>query len=338
VGLSSPLVAVIVSFLFLGLMLYKRTNLGIALILTALLLGSLSVELQQVPSIIYRTCVDLDTISVVLAAFGIMLMSQLYRETGMINHLSESLGRLIRNSKLIVSVLPAIIGLLPVAGGALMSAPLVESETNRLGLEADKKTYVNVWFRHTIFPVYPISQVLILTATLTGLTITSIIIREIPIVIAMITAGYVIGLWKTKNLPRIDHENAVTNVTLELRRFAIAFSPILATIVAVIGLRVDVSIAAFVGVTALLVITRPTLEEFKKPFKNWATYGIPLATFGAFLLRNTVESTGFSTAFGTLVANGNIDNLLLLTAIPATIAFFVGSNRPQLRHTSTSSI
>jgi len=205
-----------------------------------------------------------------------------------------------------------------------MSAPLVEAETGKLGLKADKKTYVNVWFRHTIFPVYPISQVLILTATLTGLTLTSIIVRQIPIVISMIIVGYVIGLWKTTSTGR-RKENSKTNLGSELKRFAITFSPILATIIVVVGLGVDVSIAAFLGVTVLVLIARPCFEVFQRPFRNWATYGIALAAFGAFFLRSVVEATELSEVFGAFVANGSVDDLLLLIAIPAVLAFFVGS-------------
>jgi integral membrane protein (TIGR00529 family) len=323
-GFIDPVTAVIVSFCFLGVMIYKRVNLGITLNSTALLLALLSLDWQRIPITIYETSVDLATISVVFASFGIMVMSQLYKETRVINDLSESLSRVIKNSKLLVSILPAIIGLLPVAGGALMSAPLVEAETEKLGLRAEKKTYVNVWFRHTILPVYPISQVLILTAWLMELTVTSIIIRQIPIVISMIIAGYLIGLWKTASTGR-RKENSRTNLSSELKCFAITFLPILATIIAVVGLGIDVSIAAFLGVAVLVLIAKPSFKVFQKPFRNWATYTIPLAAFGAFFLRSVVEATELSEIFGAFVANGSVDNLLLLIVIPAVLAFFVGS-------------
>lgn len=323
-GFVEPAAALVVSFCFLGVMIYKRVNLGITLNATAMLLALLSLEWQEIPAIIYGTSVDLGTISVVFAAFGIMVMSQLYKETGIINSLSGSLSRIINNSKLLVSILPAIIGLLPVAGGALMSAPLVEAETDKLGLKAEKKTYVNVWFRHTIFPVYPISQFLILTAALTGSTVTSIIILQIPVVISMVITGYFIGLWKTTST-KDKNDNYGTNLVSELKRFTVTFSPILATIVAVVGLGVDVSIAAFIGVAVLLAIARPSLTVFKKPFMNRATYIIAFAAYGAFFLRSVVEATGISEIFGAFVANGCIDNLLLLIAIPAVLAFLVGS-------------
>ena len=79
-GLLEPATAIIVSFCFLGVMLYKRVNLGITLNATALLLGFLSLDLLEIPSKIFETSLDLLTISVVLATFGIMWLSQLYKK------------------------------------------------------------------------------------------------------------------------------------------------------------------------------------------------------------------------------------------------------------------
>jgi len=322
-GFVDPLTAIIVSFCFLGVLIYKRVNLGITLNVTALLLAFLVLDLPEIGTVIIQTTFSPLTISLVVATFGIMFLSLLYKETKVIETLSESLSKIINNSKLIVSMLPAVIGLLPVGGGALMSAPLVEAETEKLGLKEDKKTYVNLWFRHTIFPVYPVSQVLILIAMLTGLTLTSLILRQIPVVVSMVIIGYIISLRKTDKIK--EEENVKANRGSELRRFGITFSPILATIITVVVFGVDVSIAAFIGVAALLIIGRPNFKTFIKPFKNWAIWGITLAAYGAFLLRNAAEAIGISQVFGSLVANGNIDILILLIVIPAFLSAITGS-------------
>ena len=333
-GFLDPLTAIIVSFCFLGVMIYKRVNLGITLNSTALLLASLSLNWLKIPTIVYETSVDLGTISVVFASFGIMLMSQLYKETKVINDLSESLSRIIKNSKIVSSVLPAVIGFLPVAGGALMSAPLVDSEAERLGLKPEKKAYVNLWFRHTIFPVYPISQVLIVTAALTGIAIPLIIMRQIPVVIVMVIVGYLIGFWKVSN-PKNKEYSDSKNLNSQLKRFLIAFFPILSTIVVVVGLNLaglelfkhgfDVLMATFIGLAVLIGISKPSLQVFAKPFKNWGIYGITFAAYGALLLYSTTKAAGISGIFENLVTSGTIDVIFLLTVVPAVLGFLTGS-------------
>ena len=331
-GLLSTPFALIFSFAVLGIMLYRRVNLGITLNATALLLGFLALDWWQIPVKIYETSVDLLTISIVLSTFGVMLLSQLYKETKMINRLSESLSRIIKNPKIVVSVLPAVLGFLPVAGGALMSAPLVDSEGEKLGLKPQKKAYVNLWFRHTIFPVYPLGQVLILTAALSEATISSIIIRNIPIVAVMVVVGYVIGFWKTPN-PKSTLTGSEPNHNF--KDFLVAFSPILATIVVAVGLSLtpyglskqgfDVLIATFIGLIVLIAISKTNLKTFTKSLKGWGIYGITFAAYGAFLLGNIIKATEISTIFESVVASGNVDITLLLTGIPAVLGVLTAS-------------
>jgi integral membrane protein (TIGR00529 family) len=321
-GLLDPLTALIVAFCFVGVMIYKRVNLGITLNAAALLLAFLALDLLQIGQVIYETSTNPLAISLVVASFGIMLLSLLYRETNLIDSLSESLSKLINNSKLIVSLLPAVIGLLPVAGGALMSAPLVESETEKLGLDEDKKTYVNLWFRHTIFPIYPVSQFLILTAVLAGVTLTSIIQRQLPIVVTMIVVGYFIGLRKTS---KIKGTGVKANRNSELKRFAVAFSPILATIISLMLFGIDISIATFVGVAVLVLITRPKFASIVKSFRNQTMWGIVLAAYGAFLLRSVIETSGISVVFRSFLVDGSVNALVLLTLMPAVLSILTGS-------------
>ena len=330
--------ALIISFSLLGLLIYKRVNLGITLNAAALVLALLSVELVNIPSIIYTTIADPLTIAVVLATFGVMWLSQLYKETKVINQLSESAGAIINNSKIVSSVLPAVVGFLPVAGGALMSAPLVDCETEKLGLKREKKAYVNVWFRHTIFPVYPLSQTLIITAALTGIALPLIILRQLPVVIVMIAVGYLIGFWR---VTEVGKKERCREINSGLKRFLVSFSPILATILAVAVVDVtlnaaypslniaklgfDIVIATLIGLIVLVLISRPTGRVLVKPLKGWDIYGITLAAFGAFLLRNVAVAAGISEMFKTFAGNGSINVLLLLTVVPALLGFVTGS-------------
>jgi integral membrane protein (TIGR00529 family) len=334
--IQNPLIAVAISFIFLGILLYKRVNLGITLNATALLLALLAVDLEKIPTVISETTFDVLTVSIVLATFGIMLLSQLYKETKLINQLSESMSRIINNPKIVLSLLPAVMGFLPVAGGALMSAPLVDSEAEKIGLKRQKKAYVNFWFRHTIFPIYPLSQVLIVAAALAGISIASIMLRQIPVVIVMIIVGYAIGFWKTpktKNPEASEKKNSANSS--DFRSFSTAFAPILATIIVAVSLSLagfnlsqqglDVLVATFVGVFVLVAISKPSFNVFSKPFKNWGIYGITLAAYGAFLLGSMIKATGIPGIFETFAANGSIDSTLLLTVIPAASGILTAS-------------
>lgn len=334
-GFADPLIAIVASICFLVVLLYRRINLGIALNVAALFLALLALDWPTIPALVYETSVDLLTVSVVLATFGIMLLSQLYKETGIINRLSESISRLINNPKIVVSLLPAVIGLLPVGGGALMSAPLVDTEAEKLKLSPSKKAYVNFWFRHTIFPVYPLGPVIITTAVLTGVSIPLLILRQIPVAIVMVVAGFAFGFWKVSRMKDEEGLLAEKSRSADFKDFLISFSPILTTIIISIALGLlrldkpllgfDVVLSIFVGLIVMVIISKLKFKVFKKPFKTWGIYGITLAAYGAFLLRNVMVKAGISGVFSSFVTNGSIDLVLFLAVVPAVLGLLTGS-------------
>ncbi|MCK4477369.1 DUF401 family protein [Candidatus Bathyarchaeota archaeon] len=320
--LLDPVVALVASFVFLAVMLYKRVSIGVTLVSTAIIMSFLSMGLAGVFKVLVETTFNLLTISLVAVTWGIMLLSLLYRETKALESLSRSFSGLLKNPKLIVSALPAMIGLLAVPGGALMSAPLVEKEAEKLKLEENKKAFVNVWFRHVIFPVYPMSQVIILAATLTHTSITSIVISQIPVAITMIVIGYFTVLKKATVAEDVILK---TKFQENLKRFLISFSPILVMILTAVIFGVDVSIAAFIGIALLLLITRPRRCIILKTVSNVAVYKITLAAYGAMLLRNATMTSGVSEVLGQTIATWNANEVLLLSAVPAVLGFLVGS-------------
>ncbi len=323
-SLLNPLLVFAVSIALFVVLLYRRVGLGISLTLTAFLMSLLSLGISGTATVLIETCVDPVTLTLVFASFFIMLLSLLYKETALVNVLTRSLGGFIKNSKVIVSLLPAVIGLMPVAGGALMSAPMVEVEADKLGLDDSKKTYVNIWFRHAILPIYPISQFLILTAVLTETTITSLIARQALVVAVMIAIGYFVGLRKTRN-PKPDDSEKPPNSKVNFKRLLYSFLPIIITVFLAAAFNVNIAIATLVGVIAILVITRTKTSVFRKTLKNRALWEVTLAAFGALLLRNVTLASGASEILGNTLANANLSEIILLSVVPAILGFLLGS-------------
>ena len=324
VSFFNPLLVFAVSIALFVVLMYRRVVLGVSLTVASFLMSFLSLGISGTGTVLLETCIDPVTLTLVFASFFIILLSILYKETGLVNVLTRSLGGFIKNSKVTVSLLPAVIGLLPVAGGALMSAPMVEAEADKLGLDESKKTYINIWFRHAILPIYPISQFLILTAALTETSIDSLIARQALVVTVMIIIGYVIGLRKTRNIKHADSEKQL-NPKANLKGLAYSFSPIIITIILTASLNVNIAIATLAGVITLLAITRTKLTAFRKILKNRAVWEVTLAAFGALLLRNVTLASGASEILGSALANTNLNEIIVLSIVPAVLGFLLGS-------------
>lgn len=96
-------------------------------------------------------------------------------------------------------------------------------------------------------------------------------------------------------------------------------------IFAIVAFNIDVSIAAFLGVIVLLLIAKPRLNVFSRPFRSRSLYEVTLAAFGAMLLRNVTMASGISETLGMLIAGGNINDVMLLSTLPTALAFLLGS-------------
>jgi uncharacterized protein len=322
--LFNPLLVFAVSIILFLVLLYRKIGLGISLTAAAFLMSLLSLGIDGTATVLLETCRDQTTLSLVFASFFIILMSILYKETGLVDDLTRSLGGFIKNSKIIVSVLPAVIGLMPVAGGALMSAPMVDAEADKLGLDDSKKTFINIWFRHAIIPVYPVTQFIILTAALTQTGIDELIIRQVLVVIVMIAVGYFIGLRKTQP-QKTDNIETETNQKANLKLLLTSFLPIIITVFLTAALNIDIAVATLAGVITIFAITKTKATVFKKTLKNRAVWEVTLAAFAAMLLKNVTVASGASEIIGTTLANANMPAIMLLSVVPAALGFLMGS-------------
>lgn len=323
VSLFNPLLVFAVSIILFLFLLYKKIGLGISLTATAFLMSFLSIGIDRTITTLLETCNEQTTLTLVFASFFIILMSILYKETGLVYDLTRSLGGFIKNSKVIITMLPAIIGLIPVAGGALLSAPIVDDEAKKLGLDELKKAFVNIWFRHAIIPVYPLTQFIILTAVLTQTGIDELIIRQVLVVLVMIAVGYFISLRKIQN-QKTGAKIIETNHKTELKQLLISFLPIIVTVVLAVT-NVNFAVSTLAGVITILTITKTKITVIKKTLKNKAVWEVTLAAFAAMLFKNVTVASSTSEILGTTLSNINMPEILLLSVVPAILGFLMGS-------------
>jgi len=98
------------------------------------------------------------TISLVLIVGLILVLSRIMDGAGQMQRLVGWFTQLTRDPRTVGSVMTAMIGLLPMPGGALFSAPMVESSLSGQDVSGEQKTLLNYWFRHVWeywWPLYP---------------------------------------------------------------------------------------------------------------------------------------------------------------------------------------
>jgi hypothetical protein len=195
------LVGVIVAFVVIIFLIRKKINFGLSLILGSIIVGIFSLQIISLEdigkAIVQATIYSFDenqiyteTIELAILMTLIYILAKCMQETGAIKKLIDSLRTIFKKGG-ILGIIPAIYGLMPVPGGALFSAPTIDQEGDKYNLDKNKKNFLNIWFRHIWFPIYPISSALILitSSKFSNIGIYTIILANIPAFIATILIG-----------------------------------------------------------------------------------------------------------------------------------------------------
>jgi integral membrane protein (TIGR00529 family) len=108
--------------------------------------------------VMIHSTVSAQTIGILMIVWLIMVMSKIMKEAGQMDRLVASFARVAGDPLTVGSVMTALIGLLPMPGGALFSAPMVDASLTKVRLNGEQKTIINYWFRHVWeywWPIYP---------------------------------------------------------------------------------------------------------------------------------------------------------------------------------------
>ena len=90
-----------------------------------------------------------------------------------------------------MAVLPAVIGFLPMPGGAIFSAPLVDQCDADGSVDPLLKTKTNYWFRHIWEYWWPLYPGVLLAISITGLEVWQFMLVQMPLTVFVVAAGYV---------------------------------------------------------------------------------------------------------------------------------------------------
>ena len=87
-------------------------------------------------------------------------------------------------------LIPAAIGLVPMPGGALFSAPLIDQTIRTSGPTPEWKAAVNYWFRHILEYWWPLYPVVIITLSIFTVSTWQFMALQVPFTLVSVASGY----------------------------------------------------------------------------------------------------------------------------------------------------
>ena len=122
-----------------------------------------------------------------------MALENIVRKKGLLERIMESVVNIARDRRGAMAVLPGVIGLLPSAGGAAFSAPMVQEVAADADMKPEHKAFINYWFRHILgihLAAYP---GVVLAAAVTRIPTDRFLISQLPLPLAVVFVGAMLG-------------------------------------------------------------------------------------------------------------------------------------------------
>ncbi len=218
---------------FPGILIVYRLGvpLGVSIIIHSLLLTFISGE-GFLDGLLYQaqSLLKPEYWLLILVILLILFFTESLNNTGRMQQTITSLKQWLRNHTMLLAGLPALVGLLPMPGGAMFSAPFIQSIDNKQEINPAQKTAINYWFRHIWECWWPLYPGVIFAIHYSGLTAAHFIGLLIYITPVTVVSGY---LFLLRNTHR--HTHNTNTVPLDLKAVSATFLPILLLIFLAVG-------------------------------------------------------------------------------------------------------
>jgi hypothetical protein len=309
------------------LLITRGWNLGLVLLLASVAIGLLfGYPLASVGRDAIATSTDLLTVRIAVSVVLIMVLSELLRETGSLRNMVAALQRLVPSGRVVIAALPAFIGLLPMVGGAMFSAPMVNEVGERFNVDQERKTFINYWFRHVWEYVFPLFPSMMLAAALLEMETFQLASATWPLTLAAILSGGVFGLASVRDAGSTSA--LVPNRARELRALTAAIWPIALAIGLSLTLPVDERARLILGLAvtiALLMIVKDlslaTLGEILRHRVPWKTVAV---IFGALIFRRVLDQSGAVHAVSAALIRSRVPPMAIAFLVPFIAGLLTG--------------
>lgn len=258
-------------------------------------------------------------ISLTVVIVLITTLGQLLKELKSLSRLTEVVKELPGGNKTAVGILPMVVGLMPMPGGALLSAPLVGDILSDKKYPNDLKTAANYWFRHIVEFSWPIYPGLILTEALTGLPIGSVSLLQIPLAVLMLIIGLIYFTPKVTN-----DNNAEVHFIKAILGIVKAIWPIPLAILIYGIFKVELAIAILISMIGLIIIARPSKEPLKIAINKGFSFKLIFLIFGTLSFQTALELSGAIATIPTITDAYNLPPEVVIFLVCFTAGLLTG--------------
>jgi integral membrane protein (TIGR00529 family) len=299
------------------LLTVSRKNLALALFAAGITLGLFTISSYNIGMKIWETITDS---SVVLLAVVMGIISMIGGALEISGRMDDLVNNLRIGKKPFLMFSPALIGMLPMPGGALLSAPLVEK--GGVGVNPENKAALNVWFRHAFLLIYPLSAFLIVSTKIAGLDVYTVLPYLLPFFIFTVLLGYLFFLRNAEG--KINYTKKFSLKKLIIPLLVIMIAPLLDFLIrSIFELPVrEISLLIAVAVSFIMafVLGNLNLNSIRSISKKMKPWNFAFIILGMFIFINIFKASGVPES----IAGLTLPNTMLCVSLSFLLGIVTG--------------
>jgi uncharacterized protein len=308
------------AFSLIILLLRLRWNLGFVMLFGSVFLGSLYfIGPMRQARVFFASSIDMVTINLVTGLMLIMVLENIIRKRGVLKRMMEAVVNVSRDRRIAIAVLPGVIGLLPSAGGAAFSAPMVQEAAADADMRPERKAFVNYWFRHIWEYISPLYPGIVLAAAITKIPINKLLLSQLPLPIAVIVVGALLGFRGTS-----ARTIAGKRDWDEFKALFVSLLPITISIVLVVVFKLPLSIAMASIVIAMFLFFRYSISALLTTLRESISLNVLLMVVGIMVFKGMLDATGAIEALPLFFKQSGLPTGVVLFALPFIVGLLTG--------------
>ncbi len=319
------IIKLIIPIIILLVLLLLKVELSISILTGGIILSLIfGLSVSEILKLTLSAAIAPDTLQLLTIIFMVLLLGRILKAKESLKIFVEATERILKKKSLIISFSPALIGLLPMPGGALVSAPILNETLENDSVSPELKTYINFWFRHIWEYIWPLYPGLILTVGIFKVDFVSLFKHQFYFTILAIIIG---GFFMKIYLPELKN-NKITPQPFwkNILQFVSGLWEILLIIAIVMIFKIKVYISITIVVLFSFIILRKTLKEKIKILKTSIKPSILLTIIAVMIFKSYILHSDVILITKKLIMGAGSYKFLIMFFVPFIIGFLTGVN------------
>ena len=196
------------------------------------------------------------TYDIIFALYFVTCLEIELRTSGVLGDMVSALRRKFSNVKVLLSIMPAFLGLLPSVGGARFSAPIVQELDKNLNLAPEHKSAINFFFRHIFEFSSPIIPGMVMACSIAGVAFSEFLRHLSWVTILAFSVGWLILIRPIKNLRGSKNLESAEEILHERQGLFLALIPVATIFLIVVFAGLKASVSTFIVVAAMYFVLK----------------------------------------------------------------------------------